>query len=271
MNKNTKLTLVVFMLLINININAQIKRSGWYGMPVFHTDNPIHMIGVEYLKHLIVTNSINNESDIPSYLKYIIPGFRYRANLFQKLEFANGKARIHPKLWGFSHIDWKLRNYGIGYKFGYVPKNKHLGFEVEADYIQDGYEVRMPDNNYEVEQSITKRMFSGQLLLNYRFGNYVSQSSICQFKLELGGAYNYAFHYHDNEINDRDAVNNGFVGIIGLGFTLPKFNNDLSLGIRYEQPFYNFYNDEYIYNGQKIFAGSKSSFGRIYTQFNFSF
>ena len=71
------------------------------------------------------------------------------------MEFANGKAKIYPKLLGFSHIDWGFRNYSLGYKVGYMPRVARLGFEVEADYIQDGYQIRMPDK-FDVQQSIIK-------------------------------------------------------------------------------------------------------------------
>ena len=87
--------------------------------------------------------------------------------------------------------------------------------------------------------------------------------------IELGGSYNYAFHYHDDVINGKDAVNNGFTGVIGLGFT--NTETHVSWSLRYEHSFYDFYNKNYIYEGNPIFAGSKSTFGRLGIAISYGF
>jgi hypothetical protein len=280
----TKIKFSVAILLLSfftINADAQIKRNGWYGNPIIGTDNPIYYVALEKVVSLLTPQSekgynLANDREIDderdklvkklSKTSFFLPRIDYRVPLVHKMKFANGNARIHPKLAGLSHIDWPFRNYSLGYRVGYMPRVSHIGIELEADYIQDGYQVRMPDK-YDVEQSIIKRMLSGKLLLQYRFGKY--DESNTNFLGIIGGAYNYALHYHDKEINDKDAVNNGFVGTIGFGAVFPQYHTTLSL--RYEHAFYDFYNDKYIHNDQPVFEGSKSSFGKLLLSMDYSF
>lgn len=293
MRTKIRFTAVILLLsIISTNANAQIQRFGWYGNPVVKLDNPIYTtawsIGVPYLFQLFSNGNTNlNGNDVKAKMKlasFLYPRVGWKPNVVQKMEFANGKAKIYPKLLGFSHIDWGFRNYSLGYKVGYMPRVARLGFEVEADYIQDGYQIRMPDK-FDVQQSIIKRMVSGQLVMKYRFGKSITDMSnlgqnedinlsdffkeITNVVVEVGAGYQHALHYHDKEINDKDAVNNGFIGIVGIGAYFPQVH--LSWGIRYEHTFYDFYNKDFIYNGQPIYEGSKSTFGKLYSTMSFTF
>ena len=289
MKTKIKFSVVVLLLsFFTINADAQIKRFGWYGNPVVKLDNPIYTtawsIGFPLLFKQFSGGS--DEKMTKGMMKlgtFITPRVGWKPNVIQHMEFADGDARINPKLLGFSHIDWNFRNYSVGYKVGYMPRVARVGFEVEADYIQDGYQIRMPDK-YDVQQSIIKRMISGQVVMKYRFGNSIKDltelnteegldfanffKGISNFYVEIGGGYQYALHYHDKEIHDKDAVNNGFIGIVGAGAYFP--NVHLSFGIRYEHTFYDYYNKDFVYNGMPIFEGSKSTFGKIYTTVSFS-
>ena len=297
MKTKIKITLTILLLSFTANnVNAQFQRGHWYGSPIVRVDNPVYAFGLTVIKYGIgsLISSGDNRRSIQkqtlsddgtlitttvakntlwkdgSWQNYLWPAVNYRANIFQKMEFANGKARINPKLFGLSHIDWAFRNYSLGYRFGYMPKTTPIGFEVEADYIQEGYQVRMPDN-YEVQQSIIKRMLSGQVVMKYIFGDNLQKRNQIksQFLVELGGGYQYALHYHDKQIHDKDAVNNGFIGILGAGVSFPQINSTITA--RYEHSFYDFYNDDFLYNGQPIYKGSKSTFGKLYTTWSMSF
>lgn len=254
-------------------LKAQIGRNDWSYGPVIQTDNFVYSVLGTTLTTLpagIATLTEDYEVMKKAGIFYMknkwwIPEIRYRANIVQDMEFANGKATLFPKAWGWSHWDWSMRNYSVGYRVGYLSRIAPIGFDVEADYIQDGYRLQMDGSND--NQEIIKRMLSATALLKIRLMKYDSHR--INPVIELGGSYNYAFHYHDDVINDKDAVNNGFTGIIGLGFH--NTETHVSWSLRYEHLFYDFYNKDYMYNGNAIFAGSKSSFGRLGVAISYGF
>lgn len=242
--------------------DAQIGRSDWYGAPVFQTNNFVYnAVGVYLTQVPLVSFFDFSMKDIA----WWFPQFRYRANIIQELEFDAGKASIRPKAWGFGGIDWKLRNYSVGYKIGYLSRVFPVGFEVEADYVQDGYNVKMPWA--EEKNSMIKRMISASALMKIRLLDY--DSNRYNPIIEVGGSYNYALHYHDGLVDDKDAVNNGFTGIIGIGLT--NTENHVSWTLRYEQPFYVYHNEDFVYEGNKIFSGAKSKFGSLGASMSWSF
>lgn len=258
-------TTLLVLVLLPFNLYAQIGRSEWSYGTVLQTDNLVYStVGtlIPALPLFIVAAS-DDDDKIDSTINFLeqnkwwIPTFRYRANIIQKMEFAGKKATLYPRKWGFSGWDWELNNYSIGYHVGYLSRLYPIGFDVQADYIQDGYGIEYEGSND--KYTIIKRMISATALLKIRLLKY--DSNRINPVIELGSSYNYAFHYHDNFINDKNAVNNGFTGIIGLGFT--NTETHLSWSLRYEHSFYNFYNKSYHYNDDPIFADSKSKFGRL--------
>lgn len=257
--------IAVVLIAVPVKMQAQIGRSDWsYGL-VLHSNNPVYAEAGNLLKALpaIIANVKEDDKMLGRVEEFYggnrwwIPDFRYRSNVVQKMEFADGKATLYPKGYGFSNMDWGLNTYAIGYHVGYLPRVGFLGFDIQADYAQDGYQIKMP--NTEEKIKIVKRMFSATALLRLRLLKY--DSNRLNPVIEFGGSYNYAFHYHDNVINDNDAVNNGFTGIVGLGFT--NTETHVSWSLRYEHAFYDFYNKDFMYEGVPVFDGSKSTIGRL--------
>ena len=262
-----KIVTCVLLLLLVLGVQeskAQLGRSDWYCGPVFQTDNFIYN-GIGTLMVQMPVASFDGAEEFFVKNQWWIPQFRYRANVVQKMEFDSGEASIRPRAWGFSRIDWVMRNFSIGYKVGFTSRIFPLGFEFAADYVQDGYKVKMPWS--EEKHSMIKRMISTTALAKIRLLSY--EMNWINPILEIGGAYNYALHYHDGFVNDKDAVNNGFTGIIGIGFI--NTGSHVSWSLRYEHSFYDFHNEDYEHNGVKIFSGSKSTFGRLGASFSYSF
>lgn len=244
------------LLICGGTVSAQIERNDWSCGLVLQSDNFVYNLAANVVKVVPLTIS-EDAAEFYENNFWWIPEIMYRANVVQKMEFANGKATVYPKAWGFSGFDWGLRNYSVGYHVGYLSKLFPLGFDFEVDYVQDGYKIKMPLT--ENKMSIIKRMISTTALLRIRLMSYHSHT--LNPVLEVGGSYDYAFHYHDKNIDDKDAVNNGFSGIIGLGIT--NTENHFTWTIRYTQPFYDFYNKDFKYDGVPVFEGSKSTFGRL--------
>lgn len=262
---------LVFLLILASSftrIDAQVRRSDWQYGVVLETDNPVYVIAAYYLTSEIPSILMGTEETVNFIYKnrWWYPLFiRHRANIINKLEFDNGKASVYPKGWGFDGIDWRLLNYTVGYHLGYLSRVSPFGFDIQASYSQDGFRVRMPSD--EKAQNVVKKMVSGTALLRIRMGKYETAS--INPVLEIGGRYDHAFHYHDNTIDDKDAVNNGFTGIVGLGFTTT--NSHVSWSLRYEHAFYDYYNKDFTFNGVPIFSGAKSTFGKLGASVSYGF
>ena len=256
---------MLLALLFSGNVKAQIGRSDWSCGVIVQTDNFVYSAlgkAITYLPAAIAVAGENQaRMDKVGNFYYDnlwwIPDFRYRANVVQDMEFAAGKATVYPKAWGFSDLDWGLKTYSVGYHVGYLSRIFPLGFDVQVDYAQDGFKIRMDGSSD--KNAIVKRMLSGTALLKIRLLAYDAHR--INPVIEIGGGYNYALHYHDDVINDKDAVNNGFVGVVGLGFT--NTETHVSWSLRYEHAFYDFYNEDFLYQGTPVFEGAKSTFGRL--------
>lgn len=269
--KHTKKLLLILSLILffsNSEVFAQIRRGEWsYGI-VLQSDNLLYSTLGSIIESIpiICGEASGDIEEINRFYydnKWWIPQFRYRANVLQRMSFDNQNAILYPKAWGFSHWDWSLNNYSVGYHIGYLSRVVPLGFDFQTDYIQDGYKMKIND----FEQTIIKRMLSATLLLKIRLCRYDSHRIVPV--IEMGSSYNYALHYHDKFINDKNAVNNGFTGIIGLGFT--NTETHISWSLRYEHSFYNYYNNDFIYQGEPIFAGATSAFGKLGAAITFGF
>ncbi|MCD8309709.1 MAG: hypothetical protein LUB83_00620 [Prevotellaceae bacterium] len=247
--------------LYSVSLQAQISRNEWSFGPVLQTDNFLYADVGSYVIGRTLLAIFDDDADEMGEFIYKnrcwYPLLRYRANVVSKMEFAGGKAKVYPRAWGFSKWDWSLATYAVGYHVGYLSRVVPLGFDLQVDYAQDGFKIKPAGSD--TKSSVKKRMISSTALLRIRLLKY--ESNRINPVLELGGSYDYAFHYHDDTINDKDAVNNGFNGIIGLGFT--NTEGHISVSLRYEHSFYDFYNKDYLYDGNPMFAGSNSTFGRL--------
>lgn len=264
---------LMLLALFSYKVKAQIGRSEWsYGV-ILQSDNIVYSELGSILSFCPVFIVAANEDQEQMekveefYVKNLwwIPSFRYRANIVQSMDFPEGKATVYPKAWGLSNWDWKLNNYSVGYHVGYLSRIYPIGFDLQADYIQDGYKIKM--KGADEKKTIVKRMFSATALLKVRLLKY--DANRINPVIELGGGYHYAFHYHDDVINDKGAVKNGFTGIIGIGFT--NTETHFSWSLRYEHSFYDFYNEDFVYEGVPVFAGTKSTFGKLGVAVSYGF
>jgi hypothetical protein len=256
---------LIFAVCIMFSFNstrAQLKRSEWSHGIVLQSNNLVYSSGADAIMQSLKMFTYDDYGSFK--YAWLIPEVRYRGNIVQRINFAKGKAEIYPKTKGWN-LDWGLNNYAVGYRVGYLSRIIPLGFDLEADYVQDGYKIIFPGS---VEkQRVVKRMISTTALLKIRLLKY-DENRINPI-VELGSSYDYAFHYHDKTINDKDAVNSGFTGIVGLGFTNTEIH--VSVSLRYEHCFYNFYNKKFQYEGVPIFDGSKSEFDRLNGSLTFAF
>ncbi len=239
--------------------SAQVHRSEWSFGPVLRTNNFIYFMGATMIKMTPYILADDEETSAVFYLKnrWWIPEFRYRADVLQTMEFSDEKAKLKPSAYGFGNMDWSLSTFTGGYHLGYMSRTIPLGFDIQVDYGQEGYKLQTPGSD--VTDKIKKSMITGQALLKIRLLSY-SEARLNPV-LEIGGSYDQALTYKDNVIDDKDAVNSGFNGIIGLGFT--NTESHLSWSLRYQHAFYDYYDKDYEYNGVPIYKDTDSKFGKL--------
>lgn len=251
---------------------AQIERSDWTYGPVLYTDNFVYWLLADAAVTLPLWCSY--DEDVYKFYennRWWIPEMRYRLNVVQNMEFNGQDATLYPRFsdyWGpksYSKMNWGIRTFSVGYHVGWLSRIAPIGFDFQADYAQEGYKLKLPES--EEKMKITKQMLSATLLAKIRLMKY--ESNRLNPVIGIGGSYNYALHYKDDIIHDKDAVNNGFMGIVDLGFINTEAHIQWSL--RYEHTFYDFYNKDFELDGKKIFEDSNSSFGRIGAVLTYSF
>lgn len=257
-----KILILMLGAFLVISANAQIKKGEWTVGPVITTTNPIYS-GVATLLLQGIEAVACGENGFPPSAQLIYPDFSYNWHAIKKLEINDNKAKFQHKM------DWELKNYSVGYRFGYMSRTIPLGFELQANYEQESMSYKFPnDENY---RDITKTMLVPVALLKIRFGSYATES--INPVLEVGGSYDYALSFKekhgDTTIKGKEYVNNGFSGIVGLGITIPLTH--VSFSIRYSHKFYKYYNSEAEYNGKMLDFNEKSTFGTFTVASSYAF
>lgn len=259
-NKLLFVALTTMLTIFTTNANAQVQRGEWTSGPIITTTNPIYSGAAEVLQETIIAIACGydpedntTEHSLPASTPYWLPTYTYKWHAIKSMEIDGEKAKFRHKM------DWSLKSYSIGYRLGYMSRTIPLGFEIQANYEQENMAYKMPDEeNY---RDATKTMFVPTALLKVRFGSYTKGSF--NPTLELGGSYDYTLSYKekaDNEtIKNKKLVNNGFSGIVGLGFTIPSTHWHWNL--RYAHKFYKYYNKDAEIDGEKLNFKEKSTFG----------
>lgn len=144
-----KLLIAVVLLLsaATTSLRAQVSRSAWTFSPVLQTDNIIYTSGATCIVRTIPA-CFDDDEKLEKFIinnRWWIPEIRYRANVLQEIETAAGELDLRPKVYGFSGMDWSLDSYAAGYHVGCLPKLSPIGFDIEADYVQDGFRVKATD------------------------------------------------------------------------------------------------------------------------------
>lgn len=272
MKKNmTKLAAIAALLTVCIpKANAQVQRSEWTAGPIITTTNPIYSGAAMVAEGTIaaIYCGVDMEDgtakrDLPSSAKFWMPMFTYKWHAIKSMKIDDEKAKFRHKM------DWSLKNYSVGYRLGYMSRTAPLGFEIQANYEQVNMAYKMPED--EDYRDATKTMFVPTALLKVRFGSYTT-GAFCP-TLEIGGSYDYALSYKEKSegetIKNKDLVNSGFSGIVGIGFTIPSTHWHWNL--RYSHQFYKYYNKDAELDGQKLNFNEKSTFGTFMLVSSYAF
>lgn len=216
--------------------NAQVKRGEWDFSPVITTTNSIY--GLLFTGAGATINS-------PWY-----PRVFNRWAVMQSVNTPDGHAKI-------KYLDWELRNIAVAYSVSYQSKVTPFGFSFSVGYEKRGLQTTLP---HDEKCYFNRQMVNPTLLLNLRLGNYIENS--INPVVELGGSYDYVFACKGLSKN-IDSVNSGFHGIFGVG--IGNTMNHIQATLRYEQDFYNWFNESYSPDGGAThpYKGWKSKMGYL--------
>ena len=186
------------------------------------------------------------------------PNTTYRPTLTHQFYYGDNKVKTRPdgfmgSLLGLSH--WRLKNYSIGCKYSlpYIPRVAASSISLAFD--QEGYEIEPIGGE---KQWIIKRQLVPSVHLSRRIA----------WRL-LGGvgiSYHKPLHYHDNVIDDKNAVNSGYS--FNWGVTYMGYGR--SFGFRMCHSLYDFYNKDFtMADGSKPFADTRSKIVRMEIYYDF--
>ncbi|MDE5919657.1 MAG: hypothetical protein K2F68_00415 [Duncaniella sp.] len=246
MKRLSLITIIIIstLLILPSNANAQVKRGEWDFRPVLTTTNSLY--GLLFNG----AGTIMGSSWVPSLFN--------RFSVMQSLHTPEGKASI--KYW-----DWEFRNIAVAYQVAYQGKFHPFGFSFRVGYEKRGLQTNLPDKS---KKYFNRQMIAPTFLLNVRFGNYLTNR--VNPVLEIGGSYDVAIACKGLSKNTK-SVNNGFHGIAGIGFG--DTNTHLQWTLRYEQDFYNWFNEDFTTDNGNThpYKGWKSKMGYLSISCRFGF
>jgi len=177
------------------------------------------------------------------------------------METPNGKVDFdYGNFWEKYYL-WGFRNYSIGFEVTWQKRTLPIGLFFDCDYKHYVLDMKFPgedSHNKYTTQSVVPA-------LGFRciFGSFDKKANPL---IELGAGYNYNFSFKGKYGNETEAINNGIIGIYGVGFDFPATRTILTL--RYQMNHYNYFNESYTPDSGATYPykGVKSTIGC----FNFS-
>lgn len=259
-------------LFISISANSQkIHRSQWGLQP---------RVGSSSLGIASILNKIENsvlseieieEMDADEYSEFwarnswYIPEIRWMVPIYS-LSAPDGTKLSRPYwwrelLWGdYSHTYRFTAGYELSWKSLISPFGAYLDIDWEYNHL---VLKKSSEGGSHISQAIVPGLGLRFRLWGGSFEKEVKPA------LELGGSYVYNYKYRSPSSYDKDALNNGFRGKIGVGVELPYAHTAILL--EYEHEFFDHFNKDYEIDGVKPFSGYKNTFGEISLKVSSSF
>lgn len=235
---------------------AQIKRNLWDYGPVITTTNNAYGWVAENVKAYAFAKSGGIEFWNSN--RWWIPTLRSRFDVVKDIDTPSGDVKVR---WA----DWGLRNYSVGYHFGYLPYVSPIGFDVQVDYERQSWRSKFPGTDGYKDYS--KQMIVPTALLRARIGNYTNNRF--NLLLEAGAKYNYVVKAK-GEYDDVKSLKNGVTGVWGIG--LINTYSHFTMQLRYEHDFFDYFDKGFSPDGiLRPYEGVTSKHGvlNLYTSFGF--
>ena len=256
-----KLFISLLLLLIGggefaVRAEGLLNKSGWSYSPVITTTNNVYGNVANTLFGSIPFFT-SDPSSFYTHNRWWIPQTLTKWDVLNSIDTPAGKAST--KFW-----DWGLTNYSIGYQVGYMSRMFPLGFSAQVDYERRATKAKMPGMEHYTRYA--KQMVVPTVLLSCRFGDYATRNY--NIVAEIGGSYDYTFKCK-GDYTDTESVNNGFTGIVGIGYV--NTLSHVSVSLRYEHDFYDYFNTDFTVDGMKPYEGIQTKHGQLAVYFSVGF
>ncbi len=178
------------------------------------------------------------------------------------------KALIDENAPKYEFGDWY-----VGLKVLLIRPRSHFGGFFYLDYKNKQFKMKYPSEEYKKHVA---HAIAPALGLRINTGNF---TQTFHWVLDIGCAYNFNFQYKGSYDNKLDIINNGFSGILGVGFEfmsgrrnentnnkteIATANQYFSMTLQYSKDLYNFFNSEFSPDGIIYpYKGFKNNFGYI--------
>lgn len=222
------------------NASNGIKRSEWDFRPEITTGNVVYfLVGFtgSMLFELKDLSGDYNPEDKPWWL----PQIGWRSVFISDVQYAD--YHTYDLDVKENALDWTDPGYSLGYTVNFTSKQVPLGFRVKLSFEHESFKVREKKLKGDWT-TFSKNMIVPEGALKIQFGKYRTSEKI--FILSLGARYDYAINAK-SLYNDKETVNSGFSGIIGLEFGSPSAH--FQFGGNAVIPFYDYFNKDYSPDG----------------------
>ena len=183
-------------------------------------------------------------------LSFVLIQTEHRWNLANSLETPTGKAKV--RYW-----DWRWRNYALGFSCEYQPFGYGFGVEFGLNYEKQSMYIKFPDA--EDYSPFVKHMTVPSAMVYYKTGGISDKHWI----VGAGTSFDWTFKA-TRTFNSTKEVNNGFTPALYLAYQFPEVSDnrgikqylaDWTIYLKIEKQFYNFFNEDYSFNGIQPYNG----------------
>ena len=249
------------------NAGNGIKRSEWDFRPEITTGNFVYFFPAFcanlFLAYKLTKTDLRDNPDASS-LPWWYPQVGWRTTFVSD-------AMIGGENWQKAKVnifDWTDPGCSIGFCVNFTSKQVPFGFRFKVAYDHQNFKAKK-DKKVNDWTSFSKDMIVPEAALKILFGKY--RTSEGMFVLSLGARYDYAFNAK-GLYDGKDAVNNGFSGIIG--FEVARPSEHVQIGLNYAIPFYKYFNEDFTPDGGMTYPYHDSkvsmlSNGEVYMRFGF--
>ena len=225
------------------NAGNGIKRSEWDFRPEITTGNVVYWLGGLFgsmlLEQKLAGKSLSEDYN-PADRPWWYPQIGWRSVFIDSAAFGEYKNSSFDTKGNM--FDWTDPGFSVGYAVHFTSKQVPFGFRAKIAYDHQNFKSKPKNENSYT--SFSKDMIVPEVALKILFGKY--RTSETMYIISLGASYDYAINAK-GLYDDKETVNSGFSGIVGLECAFPE--SHFQAGMHFTIPFYDYFNKDFSPDG----------------------